>query len=199
MSPPACASAPPVSTTDRTPSDSQPCFGNSLPLALRQPQVVFPSQRSRQPSARSASVSVLGTRPVAARGSSRIRMFAVDGGKGCVDNDRANISDGSYPISRPLFIYVNTDKAANPAVGIRRLLPHAGCGGRGPPDRALRRASGRPVPGDDRRLEGPLTTSSSPRPGPSLGTRSLPLRRDLQVALGGPAPETRPHERTHQP
>ncbi len=47
----------------------------------------------------------------------KVKPLAVDGGKGCVDNDRANIADGGYPISRPLFIYVNTDKAAaNPAV-----------------------------------------------------------------------------------
>ena len=41
----------------------------------------------------------------------------VDGGDGCVEPTLETIADGSYPISRPLFIYVNTDKAdADPAV-----------------------------------------------------------------------------------
>ena len=36
----------------------------------------------------------------------------------CVEPNAETVSDGSYPISRPLFIYVNKAKAeANPAVG----------------------------------------------------------------------------------
>jgi len=42
----------------------------------------------------------------------RIKPLAVDGGKGCVDPSYATISDGTYPISRPLFIYVNKANAA---------------------------------------------------------------------------------------
>jgi phosphate transport system substrate-binding protein len=41
-----------------------------------------------------------------------IRPLAVDGGNGCVAPAYEAISDGTYPISRPLFIYVNTAKAA---------------------------------------------------------------------------------------
>ena len=41
-----------------------------------------------------------------------IKPVAVDGGKGCVAPSYDTISDGSYPISRPLFIYVNKAKIA---------------------------------------------------------------------------------------
>ncbi len=47
----------------------------------------------------------------------RIKPIAVDAGEGAVDPSYDSISDGSYPISRPLFIYVNKAKAAeNPAL-----------------------------------------------------------------------------------
>ncbi|MFN8518261.1 MAG: substrate-binding domain-containing protein [Chloroflexota bacterium] len=42
----------------------------------------------------------------------RIKPLQVDGGSGCIEPTYDTISDGSYPISRPLFIYVNTAKAA---------------------------------------------------------------------------------------
>jgi phosphate transport system substrate-binding protein len=42
----------------------------------------------------------------------RIKPLQVDGGEGCVEPTYDTISDGSYPISRPLFIYVNKAKAA---------------------------------------------------------------------------------------
>ncbi len=42
----------------------------------------------------------------------RIKPLAVDGGDGCVAPTYDTISDGSYPISRPLYIYVNKAKAA---------------------------------------------------------------------------------------
>lgn len=42
----------------------------------------------------------------------RVRPIAVDGGAGPVDPTYDSISDGTYPIARPLFIYVNTAKAA---------------------------------------------------------------------------------------
>ena len=35
----------------------------------------------------------------------------VDGGDGCVEPTRDTIADGSYPLSRTLYIYVNTDMA----------------------------------------------------------------------------------------
>jgi len=42
----------------------------------------------------------------------RIKPLQVDGGDGCVEPAYDSISDGTYPFSRPLFIYVNTTKAA---------------------------------------------------------------------------------------
>ena len=47
----------------------------------------------------------------------RIKKIQVDGGDGCVDPSAETIADGSYPLSRSLYIYVNTDKiATNPAL-----------------------------------------------------------------------------------
>jgi phosphate transport system substrate-binding protein len=40
-----------------------------------------------------------------------VKEFEVDGGDGCVAPTTETIADGSYPISRPLFIYVNKQKA----------------------------------------------------------------------------------------
>jgi phosphate transport system substrate-binding protein len=46
-----------------------------------------------------------------------IKSLGVDGGDGCVAPTPETIASGDYPMSRPLFIYVNTDKeAANPAI-----------------------------------------------------------------------------------
>jgi phosphate transport system substrate-binding protein len=47
-----------------------------------------------------------------------VKLLAVDDGEsGCVVPSDETIADGSYPIARPLFIYVNPDKAAeNPAL-----------------------------------------------------------------------------------
>jgi len=46
-----------------------------------------------------------------------VKTLAVDGGEGCVEDTPETIADGSYPISRPLFIYVNAAKAEeNPAL-----------------------------------------------------------------------------------
>jgi phosphate transport system substrate-binding protein len=41
----------------------------------------------------------------------RVKPVAVDGGGGCVDPTPETIADNSYPVSRPLFIYVNKAKA----------------------------------------------------------------------------------------
>jgi phosphate transport system substrate-binding protein len=49
--------------------------------------------------------------------SDTIKEIAVDGGDGCVLPSHDTIADGSYPLSRSLYIYVNTDRAAsNPAL-----------------------------------------------------------------------------------
>ncbi len=41
-----------------------------------------------------------------------VRQLAVDGGDGCVLPSDETVADGSYPIARPLFVYVNLDRAA---------------------------------------------------------------------------------------
>lgn len=46
-----------------------------------------------------------------------VKVLEVDGGDGCVAPTPETIADNSYPVSRPLFIYVNPAKAdENPAV-----------------------------------------------------------------------------------
>jgi phosphate transport system substrate-binding protein len=46
-----------------------------------------------------------------------VKELEVDGGDGCVAPSSETIADGSYPVSRPLFIYVNKAEAeSNPAV-----------------------------------------------------------------------------------
>jgi phosphate transport system substrate-binding protein len=43
--------------------------------------------------------------------ASGVKILQVDGGNGCVAPTRDTIADGSYPLSRALYIYVNTAKA----------------------------------------------------------------------------------------
>ena len=44
-------------------------------------------------------------------------MLEIDGGDGCVAPSADTIADGSYPLSRTLYIYPNNAKASeNPAV-----------------------------------------------------------------------------------
>jgi phosphate transport system substrate-binding protein len=46
-----------------------------------------------------------------------VKILQVDGGDGCVEPTRETIADGSYPLSRSLYIYVNKAKAtSNPAL-----------------------------------------------------------------------------------
>ncbi|HEV8420910.1 MAG TPA: PstS family phosphate ABC transporter substrate-binding protein [Actinomycetota bacterium] len=53
----------------------------------------------------------------AEQNASGVKILQVDGGDGCVTPNRETIADGSYPLSRALYIYVNTTKAkANPAL-----------------------------------------------------------------------------------
>jgi phosphate transport system substrate-binding protein len=47
--------------------------------------------------------------------SDTIKEIAVDGGDGCVLPSHDTIADGSYPLSRSLYVYVNTDKASSNA------------------------------------------------------------------------------------
>jgi len=49
--------------------------------------------------------------------SDSVKEIQVDGGSGCVTPSHDTIADGSYPLSRSLYIYVNTDKvASNPSL-----------------------------------------------------------------------------------
>ena len=41
-----------------------------------------------------------------------LKAIDIDGGSGCIAPSDASIADGSYPLSRALYVYVNTDKAA---------------------------------------------------------------------------------------
>ncbi len=41
-----------------------------------------------------------------------LRAIDIDGGAGCVTPSDSSIADGTYPLSRALYIYVNTDLAA---------------------------------------------------------------------------------------
>ena len=45
-----------------------------------------------------------------------VKELEVDGGDGCVAPTPESISDGSYPLSRSLYIYVSADAAAQPEV-----------------------------------------------------------------------------------
>jgi len=46
-----------------------------------------------------------------------LKAISIDAGEGCVAPSPETAADGSYALTRPLFIYVNTDKAAaNPAL-----------------------------------------------------------------------------------
>ena len=52
-----------------------------------------------------------------AAGAEGVKVLEVDGGDGCVAPTDETIADGSYPVSRPLYIYVNADHAEeNPAL-----------------------------------------------------------------------------------
>ncbi|HSK23382.1 MAG TPA: phosphate ABC transporter substrate-binding protein PstS family protein [Egicoccus sp.] len=46
-----------------------------------------------------------------------LKALQVDGGEGCVGPDEQTIASGEYPLSRPLFIYVSSNRVAeNPAL-----------------------------------------------------------------------------------
>ena len=46
-----------------------------------------------------------------AAGAEGVKLLPVDGGDGCVTPTPETIADGTYPVSRPLYIYVNAAKA----------------------------------------------------------------------------------------
>ena len=48
----------------------------------------------------------------------RMKAIEIDKGDGCVAPTTETIADGSYPLSRSLYMYVNAQKLAeNPAIG----------------------------------------------------------------------------------
>ncbi len=111
------------------------------------------SATTRRRSAGSASPSPRRTPTRSARSrSARIPMEPAS------NRTPQTVSDGSYPISRPLFIYVNKAKAAANAGcrGLRRLLPRRGHDRQGPRDRPLRQPSRRGARRDAGRLGSPL-------------------------------------------
>jgi phosphate transport system substrate-binding protein len=53
----------------------------------------------------------------AEEGGDQVQQIPIDGGEGCVAPSRETIADGSYPLSRTLYIYMNTGAlASNPAL-----------------------------------------------------------------------------------
>jgi phosphate transport system substrate-binding protein len=42
----------------------------------------------------------------------QVTKLEIDGGDGCVEPSASTIADGTYPLSRSLYLYVNTDKVA---------------------------------------------------------------------------------------
>ena len=47
----------------------------------------------------------------------RLKLVSIDSGKGCVVPSAETVADGTYqPLSRPIFIYVNSKAAARPEV-----------------------------------------------------------------------------------
>lgn len=64
------------------------------------------------------SVNALGYFGFAYYGENRDRLkgLAVDGGDGPVSPSPATVNDGSYPLSRPIYIYVSTNAAERPEV-----------------------------------------------------------------------------------
>ena len=70
-----------------------------------------------------------------AENSDKLKVVAVDGGEGCIIPSDETVSNGSYVLARPLYIYVSTESLAREAAGarVRALLPqrrgdHAGHG-----------------------------------------------------------------------
>ena len=43
----------------------------------------------------------------ASKEGDRVKVISIDGGEGCVEPSAETVSDGSYPLSRALYIYVN--------------------------------------------------------------------------------------------
>ncbi len=92
-------------------------------------QVNGESKASRADYTNSANDNTLVTGIVGSRGASgyfgyayyaenaqRLRVVPVDGGNGPVTPSDETVSGGTYPLARPLFIYVSTESLAKPQV-----------------------------------------------------------------------------------
>ena len=92
-----------------------------LPVAGRR-QRHHPGHRGQRQLASAGSAS-----PSPRSAGDEVKEIEVDGGDGVRRAVAETIADGSYPLSRSLYIYVNAAKAEeNAAVaGVRRLLPRA--------------------------------------------------------------------------
>jgi len=57
----------------------------------------------------------------------RVKLVAIDGGKGAIAPSVTTIADHTYPLARPLFIYVNTASLARPEVDafVKFYIDHA--------------------------------------------------------------------------
>ena len=98
----------------------------------------------------------------------KLKAVEVDGGDGCVAPTDDTINDNTYaPLSRPLFIYPNVDKAKErpelKAFVDFYLDEHVGPLGRG----RLRRPPGRPAPGREGRVGGRRRRLSLDHPPPA--------------------------------
>ena len=61
--------------------------------------------------------AVVTARPVMLESGGTDRWeLEIDGGDGCVAPSAETVSDGSYPLSRSLYIYVSSEAAAEPQV-----------------------------------------------------------------------------------
>ena len=88
-----------------------------LPVSPDDNVIIQTRKARRAPSGSSASR----TREGAGR---PIKEFRIDNGGGCIGAGRGHLNDGSYPLSRTLYIYVNTESGDQPgAEGVRGLLP----------------------------------------------------------------------------
>lgn len=87
----------------------------SVPAALRSDYHALPSEQLIAETVASTPGGLGFSGLATAAESSRIRLVAVDLGGGCVGASLATVRDGSYPLGRPLYLYVNLAAARGDA------------------------------------------------------------------------------------
>ena len=102
-----------------------------------------------------------------------VKEIQVDGGSGCVSPSAETIADGSYPLSRSLYIYVSSEAAARP-----RSRPTS--------TSTSRTRRWRPVGWSRTSVTSPFPPSAS-RPAAPPGSRP---QRDRRPIAGGPDRQT---------